>query len=722
MDSNSVNILNCNSIKQARIEVVNNCLNIKYGANGVGKSTIARALAAAIDPKREPKLESFLPFQHRSASGGGLDLDRSPNPLNNSPKVSGYESFKSVLIYDEAYVGQFVFQKDELIKNSFEVFIKSSEYIKASEEIESLLTGVKSEFARNESLAQALNDLTALRDAFNLTKSGDLAKTSSGLKALENGNKLQHIPQALEDFRPFLQSEKPATWISWQSKGNAYAEITDRCPYCASNIAAPEIKERAKNVSKEYDSKTVEHLCNLQVVIERLGKYFPNDCLDRLHSITRAAVALTTEAKNFLTGLRGDVDTLATKLSRLQSISFVLLDNVSKIDAEIEDRKINLSLLERLNSSETAAIVQPLNNRLDELKTKVDELKTKIGTQQSRIKKSIREHSTAINEFLTNAGYAYTVSFDGEGESYRMRLRHQDFPDVIEAGTQHLSYGEKNAFALILFMYQALHEKPDLVVLDDPVSSFDKTKKYAILSELFTGKGTLRDFTVLMLTHDLEPIIDVFRSVNSQFQQPQPRAHFLRAANGEVIERLIEGKNIQPFTEICDEVISEFPPPIVACTYLRRKFQVVGGRDDAYQYLSNLLHGRNKPVKRLNGVEQEMTADEVAHAEEQIRDSFPTFDYDTILKGISDAQAIKDLYSAAICGYDKLQLFRIYQQKHGQHLQPLPSALTKFINESFHIENDFIMQLNPRSFDAVPNYVVAECDRLIEGGDTISSR
>ena len=46
----------------------------------------------------------------------------------------------------------------------------------------------------------------------------------------------------------------------------------------------------------------------------------------------------------------------------------------------------------------------------------------------------------------------------------------------------------------------------------------------------------------------------------------------------------------------------------------------------------------------------------------------------------------------------------------GQHDD---NVITKFINESYHIENEYVMQLNPRKFDSVPEYVVQECDRLL---------
>jgi len=39
-----VTIENCNSIDTAAILVTEGCLNIKYGPNGIGKSTIAKAI------------------------------------------------------------------------------------------------------------------------------------------------------------------------------------------------------------------------------------------------------------------------------------------------------------------------------------------------------------------------------------------------------------------------------------------------------------------------------------------------------------------------------------------------------------------------------------------------------------------------------------------------------------------------------------------------------
>jgi hypothetical protein len=37
----------------------------------------------------------------------------------------------------------------------------------------------------------------------------------------------------------------------------------------------------------------------------------------------------------------------------------------------------------------------------------------------------------------------------------------------------------------------------------------------------------------------------------------------------------------------------------------------------------------------------------------------------------------------------------------------------KYIHESYHIENEYIMQLNPHKFDFIPEHVVRECDAFL---------
>ena len=37
----------------------------------------------------------------------------------------------------------------------------------------------------------------------------------------------------------------------------------------------------------------------------------------------------------------------------------------------------------------------------------------------------------------------------------------------------------------------------------------------------------------------------------------------------------------------------------------------------------------------------------------------------------------------------------------------------KFINETFHVENSYVYQLNPYNYNQVPKYIIDICDREI---------
>ena len=699
MSAYTVNINNCNSIEKAEISILKGTLNIKYGPNGLGKSSIARAILSSV--AGDDSLKKLKPFKHRGTDGQG------------DPSVTGVDSIKSVLVFDDSYVSQFVFQKDEVLKNSFDIFIKTDAFMLAMSEIESLLAGLKSAFDGNEVLVAAINDLKELRDAFGVTKTGAISKSSKGYKAFGSGNKVENIPDHLKPFQDFIKSEQPAAWISWQTKGNTFSDLSDNCPYCSTSLNDSGNKAVAKSVADTYDSKTIEHLNALQLVIARLGKYFESSCRDRLEKITKSKIELTPEESNFLSALRGDVETLITKLEGLRSMSFFVLRDVDQIEDEVGKLQINLDLLEKLNSEDTKSVVNPINAKLQELSGKVGELKGKVNKHKRQIEKSIDENQDGINGFLSSAGYKYSVVIKSEVDSYRMKLTHKDFGEHIETASQHLSYGEKNAFAMVLFMHQVLREKPDLVVLDDPVSSFDKTKKFAILNELFRGKASLRDTTVLMLTHDIEPAIDVIRGVKRLFQHPKPTACFLSSRMGVVSEVEIVESDIQTFAQICFDNITNLADDVIKCVYLRRHFEIVNDLGIEYNYLANLLHGRDIPILKQATGDVPMDTQQIASAEAGVQRHIPGFSYSNVLAAIKDKSGMIGRFMGATAGYDKLQLFRIFKEVHSSANGEQDSIFQKFVNESFHIENEYVMQLNPHKFDNVPEYVVRECERII---------
>lgn len=695
MSDYKVIIENCNSIDFVNIVVKKECLNIKFGPNGLGKSTIAKAIVS--HARNDGTLAELVPFKNRGKADAA------------QPTVSGIDDIGSALVFDEAYVNLFAFQQDEVVKNSFDIFIKTPEYDTAMAEIEKLFDGIKKAFADRPEIEQTTKDLKDLRDAFGKpNKDGSIAKSSKVLKAFGSGNKIDNIPDALMPFEMFVKSANPSKWIGWQIKGKEFLDLGDTCPYCATALPNPEQKETALAVAKEYDATDIGHLNTLKEVIERLGMYFSAGCQENLAKVTKAKTELTALQKSFLSDLKNSIDALIQQLDGLRNISFFSLRDVDEIDKKIPLLKIDLSMIDKLDSDQTRAVTDPINAQLDKLIEQVGSLKGQINKHKAKIKKTIEENQDSINGFLKSAGYKYSVRIISEPDSYKMKLVHYDLTEFVDSASRHLSYGEKNAFALVLFMHQVISEDPDIVILDDPISSFDKNKKFAILHQLFRGKGSLRNRTTLMLTHDIEPAIDVVKSMAHKFQDPKPSATFLSCRQGEVKETPITSDDIRTFAKICKDVIAENIDDVIKAIYLRRHYEIMDSVGLEYNLLASLLHGREVPNLKAEG--RDMSAQEKTDAEISVKKLMPSFDYNTLVQQIKDDGVMKAKFFGTDVGYEKIQLFRIIKGTHQDDI------ISKFINESYHIENEYVMQLNPHKFESVPEYVVEECSRLLQDG------
>ncbi|GAA3587262.1 AAA family ATPase [Klugiella xanthotipulae] len=695
-----ISLENCNSIDRGRIQLFKGKLNVKYGPNGTGKSTIARVLDSRT--KGEKELEQYTPFKHKDDAKGAR------------PSVLGADDIKSALVFDEDYVSAFVFQPTEVLKDSFEVFINTEEYRQGLADIAKLFESLKDTFSQDPHLEEAIAGFTRLRDVFGVTKAGAISKTSSGFKALSMVGKLHKIPNELQGFQGFLEGADPGGWISWQSKGKAFLDHSDNCPFCS----VPNLNRAvAERVSTEYESAAVKNLNAIRSVVDQLGDYVEPSNLAQLQEITTVIDGLTPEQLTFLSTIQAHITTLLAKLTEVRDVSFFAFQEDRNIKEKLAKLKIDLPLLSTLASPKTKEVTDAINTKLDEVAEKIAEVAVTVDRQKGRVKKLVESNQESINDFLRSAGYKYSVRIIPDGDTFKMILEHQDSAGHLGKAGQHLSYGEKNAFALVLFMHQVKQIKPDLVILDDPVSSFDKTKKFAILHKLFHNDDGIRQFTTLFLTHDIEPVIDML--VSGPLRKgmgDQAVAHFLRSFDGVLEENRILRDDVKTFAQICDRNISEASDIAIKCIYLRRRLEVSGDYGLGYQLLSSLLHLREVPTRQeLDGRQIDLTPDQIHESTELVRSclNLPEFDYSST---VADLRAEGDLiarFDAASAGYEKVQLFRIFSELPSVQVKA-SSPFQKFVNESFHIENEYLMQLDPRKFDAVPEHIVKECEALID--------
>ncbi|UXP31668.1 hypothetical protein N6H18_15065 [Reichenbachiella agarivorans] len=692
----NLTIENCNNFDSASIKIEEGKLNIKLAPNGTGKSTISRAIILGANGD---SLDELTPFKYREHNTEEL-----------MPRMAGLENITNVMCFNEDYVTQFVFQQDELLSNSFDILIRNDEFKQLEEEIESLVSDVKSTFTNNPDLDDLINCLQELGKAFKLTSTG-ISKSSIGLKAFSSGNKIKNIPAGLESYQPFIQSDKSVEWVDWQTKGNAFNELSDSCPYCTSETS--EKRERIQQVSQEYDKNTIKHLVSIIEVINKLGHFLSAEAKDKLTIITSLKESIEQEHIDYLISIKKQIDNLIDKLELLKSLSGFDFNEEEIEPEKLSTLKLSLAFYTHLDSSDTQTAIEPINQSINEIIKRAGELKGKVIRQKRQINLLIRKHQSEINDFLSSAGYRYEVRITGEREQSRLKLYHKDFNNHLEGGTQHLSFGEKNAFAIVLFMYECLAKKPDLIILDDPISSFDKNKKFAILEMLFRRESNscLKSKTVLMLTHDVEPIIDTIKSLSQKFQGIT-RASFLHLRNGTITEKAIQKSHIKTFASICEAVLETNRSDLIKLIYLRRYFEILDESGDTYQVLSNLFHKRTTPIdyrlpKGEDDLHPQMEEKNFNDGCNIIEQKIPGFKYDSLIRTIDDENELLKLYQNTSNGYEKLQIFRFF----GLNLHN--SVLQKFINETYHIENEFIAQLNPLEFDTIPEYVLKECDNML---------
>ncbi|MFS2026377.1 AAA family ATPase [Massilia sp. CT11-137] len=686
---------NCNSIDEANITIEVGKLNIKHGPNGTGKSTIAKAISLHV--QGDSMLQPLLPFKYR-----GIELEPTMRP-----SVTLDFQLKSALLFNEEYINQFVFTQDEVLKNSFDVFIKTPQYEQKMAEIEGIISDIRNTFRNDERIDVVLIDLAALYECFGKSNSG-LAKSSKFIKGLGNGNAIANIPAGLEPFSKYIQSENNLAWLKWQMTGNSFMSISDQCPYCTSPTA--DKKETILSVEKTYDAKSVEHLAKIQDVLSKLGAYFSDETRQKLDVIVKNKDGLKKEEESFLAEIKQQVQTLTGKINDIKSISYFSLKNSSAIKVEISKLKIELALLGHLNSDATSDLVSEINSALDSVIERAGKLQGEINKQNKLIQETAQKHKEDINNFLKYAGYKYYVDITEDSGTFKMKLKHRDCTSEISDGADHLSYGERNAFSLVLFMYECLTKNPDLVILDDPISSFDKNKKYAIIEMLFRSKVCLKGRTVLMLTHDIEPVIDMIKNLAHTFQ-PKPVAHFLSAKDGKVTEKEIKKDDILSFSQVCDKNIKSANHNAIKAIYLRRHFEILDDKGMEYQLLSNVFKKRPQPTIRSIGVdgipvELPMTPEEIDSCENMIRQHIPDFDYAALVSNMSDREAMIQLFTETNNNYEKLQIFRLINVDNHDN-----NVVKKFVNETYHIENEYIMQLNPHEYDYVPDHIVAECTK-----------
>lgn len=700
----NIQIHNCNNIKNGTIRIEPNKLNIKYGINGTGKTTIANAIKYSVEEDKLQDLQSYYSTDEAS--------------IEVSPK------FNKILVFNEEFINQVVFVEDEVIENSFEVFLKTPDYEAKKRQLDEHLKILREIVVEDSEIVDLKNKLMTINGKFSRTSTGKLS-TTGVLKSLLSKQNLYNIPTELESYRPFIENnDNNIAWIDWVNKGDAFDNI-DCCPYCSEGLKENHIQKR-EIFKKTYKKKDSQNLKEILELVQELKEFISdekyNELIKYIKSDTPDDVIKTIVGK-----LTTELDLLISRFSAISDFGRknIAMADISDIEQQISHMEIPVDLFEVFRGEKLLNIFSRINEKVVQLKGEVSSLKKEMGELKGLLLATINASQTDINDFLKTAGINYEIEIRAEDETNSKTILKQCFSDEkssVENIREHLSWGEKNAFSLILFMYYAHMQNADLIILDDPVSSFDSNKKYAILHRMFKNMGkqqiSLLDKTVLLLTHDFEPITDFI--VVGKMSKDSAVASFVWNENGIVAEQMINPEvDVCIITEEYANIARKSNINIVSRVAFLRKLCELNGRQgewgEAYEILSCLVHASGIRRKLANDTFVDMDDTEIEKGMSKIKEFIPDFDFEELKDSTYTIFGIKALYECENNAYLKIQLFRAICEIAGDNikLSPFDDGWYKFIDETYHIENDYLHYLDILKFNIVPNYISNKVEEMM---------
>lgn len=694
----NVVIKNCNNIKEALITIEQGNLNIKFAINGTGKSTIAKALL-----NKEKDLSLLKPF-------GKEEI----------PYVECNPKFNNVELFDSDFVNNVVFNGSNVIENSFEVFIKSDKYDEQRKNINDLLHELKQKIIGSEDLNKLNEQLIKLSSKINYKKEKNTIDSRGMYSSIKSEKNIFNIPKELNKYALFLSDkEKNILWSDWKNKGKTY-DYGEICPYCAEKFKQGHKKEN-EAFNSYYTKANVSNLTEFSNIIDNTKVYLNTENSQKIEKCIRENIP-SAEKDLIFTKFMSEVTYLKEKIYNITTFDSYKIekDDISNLSNILLDLKISYENLEYFNNKTLTKSIDEINSSIDEMIGKISDLQKEIGKMNSLVISKMSSCKKEINSFLKLAGFNYEFDIikDGDEKNSITILKYVNSEDEkiqVSDIEKHLSWGEKNAFALVLFMYYALSKNPGLIILDDPISSFDGNKKYAIINRLFSNKGDYADSfynkTVLMLTHDFEPIIDF--GINHK-PTKETNMWYLKNNDGVIKEQKISipSDALSTIKFYYNESINEENNIISRICFLRKYLEHISTKksseENAYDILSSIIHGDNLRRKIDNEHYENLSITEIKNGEEWIRQFIKSFDSHKILTDNLNNRYILENYKMETNNYKKLQLFRVYLElsDNRDKLKEKNSIVLKFIDEIYHIENDYIFSLDLIKFDIIPDFII----------------
>lgn len=168
-----ITVSNLGVISQGKLTLEKDIVNIKYGINGSGKSTISKGLELSINNEDLRELKTY-----------GTDIQ---------PVVSMSEGISNVIVFNQDYVNKYLF-KDDIANNSFEIMINTDEYRLGKKKINNMFIDL----------------VTSVNNANTKTIISELELLKTNIPVQKKATKTKGIQYSLSASSKFIKAKKVA--------------------------------------------------------------------------------------------------------------------------------------------------------------------------------------------------------------------------------------------------------------------------------------------------------------------------------------------------------------------------------------------------------------------------------------------------------------------------------------------------------------------------------
>lgn len=512
-------------------EALKTNISIVYGCNGSGKSTLARNLSnISIDSGLVKFLDegnNELPIDRNASCGIFVFNERY---VADNIQIKEDENLKNIVLFGDDIELDAKLQKlreknkrdrDKLqrLKNKLRhCRSRTNEIINS---IQKIILSPYGWAGRESTIKRHKNNISHLEDGFieKFSKMENISWTPLDYKKeLENFNnkveRYKKFPDYHNDPGPVsLVDPYPINEVveMLSSAGNDRG-IINRVRY----VSLPDVKLYEAALPERY-FKTLESLFEQ---IRKVNNQINDLIIRKANNPFEQIHYDQTEWKDLISG-----NHFIYKINeRLNDYWSDNLDEIKKFEEELIDSNLRLALYE---AGDQLADYRRNIYRINMIENNIKDIKNDIGKDDQSLKDLETQHFDVVK--ATNEINRYLDLIFGER---RLSIEVKDEDYVIYNGTDpvhpgHLSTGERNILALCYFFisiannqkYEDAFSSPKLIVLDDPISSFDFDNKYGILlaiscflDRVLESSG--RRTKILILTHDLTSAYELDKLAN----------------------------------------------------------------------------------------------------------------------------------------------------------------------------------------------------------------